>query len=165
MINMLKGAGLGSVVLMLTACTSTATPGVVKRQDVSKACEAESAVVLDVTEVVIHRNPEAAQTVGAALGGYAANRATKNNSDMIQVLATVAGAGAGAVVADAANNKLMYREGTELILKTQHGTFSVVQETDSDFVFLPGSEVWVVGSPLRGYSASRCANQVRVYPK
>lgn len=143
-------------------CTSTQNhPTVVD----GKTCPVQKGTVLDVQRVTIERNTDVAQTVGAGLGGYIANKATDNRGEVTQVLATAVGVAAGAVVGDRVADATQDLNGIELIVELDRGTHSIIQQS-TQYNFQSGDVVWVVGYPdSRVYSRTNCRGQdVRVFP-
>lgn len=141
-------------------------PTVPDSGDARSTCEATKGVIVDMMNVNIERNVEAAQAGGAALGGYIANEATRGENDVTQVIATVAGAAAGSAVGNAVGQRALNRDGVELLVEVNGNIVSVIQELDPAVTFHKGDPVWVVGATKRvSYSRNRCASGTRVLPR
>jgi outer membrane lipoprotein SlyB len=97
-------------------------------------------------EVTIEGNTEMAQGMGAAVGGYAGNRSAKNESELVEIAATVAGAAVGNMAGDVASKTIMSTPGTELMVYIDGTTHSIVQETDVRQPYAVGDDVWVIGN-------------------
>ena len=158
----MKKLFLVTAMLSIMGCTTSQNhPSVVD----GSTCPVQKGTVLDVQRVTIERNTEVAQTVGAGLGGYVANKATDSKGEVTQVLATAVGVAAGAVVADRVADATQDLSGVELIVELDRGTVSVTQQR-TQYNFGPGDAVWVVGYPdSRVYSRTNCRGQnVRIFP-
>ena len=148
--------------LLITGCTSTQnSPNVVD----GSTCPVQQGTVLDVQSVTIERNTETAQAIGAGVGGYVANNATRARGEVTRVLATAAGVAAGAVIGDKVADATQDLSGVELIVQLDRGTHSIIQQS-TRYNFQSGDAVWVVGYPdSRVYSRTNCRGQdVRVFP-
>ena len=147
--------------LLVVGCTSTQNHPTVTK---GSTCRAIEGVILDVQSVTIERNTEVAQSVGAGLGGYVANRATKDKDEVVEVLATAIGAGAGAVIGDKVADATQDLQGKELIVQMDSGVHSIIQQNVGTFT--PGDKVWVIGfTPKNYYRRNSCGEQVRVMPR
>jgi len=152
------------IISLITGCAGgSLKPTVPDSGDARSTCPVQEAVVLDLVNVTIERNVEAAQAGGAALGGYIGNRALKNESELEQVLGTVVGTAAGSAVGNAVGTRALNRDGVELILQVNGSAVSVVQELDPDVTFYKGDTVWVIGNVGNRYG--RCSSGTRVLPK
>lgn len=131
-------------------------PTDVSRDQAAKPQRVQEGTVITAYSVTIKGNTEAAQATGAALGAYAANRATKNNNDVTQVLATAGGAVAGSVVGNAVSDLTLDRKGVNIVIDLDTGgVISVTQQIDSSAVFNAGDSVYIINS----------GNQIKVLPK
>ncbi len=115
---------------------------------------------------------EVAQGAGAALGGYTANRAAKNESEVVEIIATVAGAAVGSVAGDMVSKNVMSKDGVELMVYVNGVTHSIIQESDINQPYAVGDDVWVVGNLTqpknwgnRYNTQSQCASGIRVLIK
>ena len=150
--------------MVLTACAGgSLKPTVPDSGDARNTCPVQEAVILDMVNVTIERNVEAAQAGGAALGGYIGNRALKNESELEQVIGTVAGTAVGSAVGNAVGTHALNRDGVELILQVNGNAVSVVQELDPGVTFYKGDTVWVIGNVGKRYG--QCSSGTRVLPK
>lgn len=142
--------------LLFTACASSSLrPTDPSRSAARSAQPVQSGVILDVKQVTIKANTEAAQTVGMGLGGYVGNAATRDNSEVVRVLSTAVGAVLGSVVGSTVGEAVLDQQGTELIVQLQNQTISVVQQVDENSLFNVGDTVWVI----------RTHGEIRVLPK
>lgn len=149
--------------LTVTGCASTQnSPNTTS----GATCPAQEGQVLDVQRVTIERNTQAAQAIGAGLGGYVANEATKDSDEVVRVLATALGAGAGAIAGDRVADATQDLSGFELVVQLDRGVHSIIQQ-DTPYRFLPGDQVWVIGYPEgRRYTrTTNCGQEVRVFPR
>lgn len=158
--------------LLMAASTSACAGGSLKPTvpdsgDARKACPVAEGTVIQVTDVTIEGNIEAAQAVGAGIGGYAGNRATKKENELVQIAATVAGAVVGSMAGDAAGKTALNKDGQELIVVINGKAHSIIQQTDGRASFVVGDDVWVIGD-LSGRNRSanqNCRNGIRAIPK
>lgn len=142
--------------MLVTGCVnSSLKPTDPNRGSARTAQSVQTGVILDVKSVTLKGNTQAAQTVGAGLGGYIGNVLTRDDGEVSQILGTVAGAAIGSAAGKVASDVAMDQQGVELILKTQTGVISIVQQVDDRAEFVVGSTVWVVGSN----------NNIRALPK
>lgn len=142
-------------------------PTVADKSDARKGCPVTEGTVIQVTDVTIEGNTEAAQGIGAAIGGYAGNRAVKDESELVSIAATVAGAAVGSVAGNAVAKNSLNKDGQELIVVIDGSAHSIIQETDGRAQFAVGDSVWVIGN-LSGnrYSKNQnCDNGIRAIPK
>ena len=144
------------------------------RDDGRRACPTAEGTIIDMVEVTIEGPTEIAQGTGAAFGGYVGNRAAKDESDVVEALATGLGVVAGSMAGDAAAKTVMSRDGVELMVYVDGVTHSIIQESDINQPYAVGDDVWVVGNlnPVRQsrYSStyntqSSCKSGVRVLIK
>ena len=159
-------------VLIVGCAGSSQKPTVPSRDDGRKACPTAEGTIIDIIEVTIEGPTEIAQGTGAALGAYTANRAAKNESEVVEVIATAAGAAVGSVAGDLASKNILSRDGVELMVYVNGVTHSIIQETDQRQPFAVGDNVWVVGhlQPDRSWGnrynqTSTCASGIRVLIK
>lgn len=161
------------VSLLIAGCAGgSQKPTVPSRDDGRRACPTSEGTIIDMVEVTIEGNTEVAQGAGAALGGYTANRAAKNESEVVEIIATVAGAAVGSVAGDMVSKNVMSRAGVELMVYVNGVTHSIIQEWDSRQPYLVGQDVWVVGNLTqpknwgnRYNTQSQCASGIRVLIK
>lgn len=144
-------------------------PTVPNSGDARKACPTTTGVVINVTEVTIQGNVEAAQGVGAAIGGYAGHEAAGNN-DVAKVFGAVAGAAVGTYAGNAVGNATLNKPGQELIVLIGDTSYTILQETDSRMGFGVGDTVYVIGDLSNRYRYGRsgntnCTNGIRVIKK
>lgn len=159
-------------VLIAGCAGGSQKPTVPSRDDGRKACPTAEGTIIDIVEVTIEGPTEIAQGTGAALGAYTANRAAKNESEVVEVIATAAGAAVGSVAGDLASKNILSRDGVELLVYVGGVTHSIIQETDQRQPFAVGDNVWVVGhlQPDRSWGnrynqTSSCASGIRVLIK
>jgi outer membrane lipoprotein SlyB len=144
--------------LILTACAGgSLKPTVPGQSDGRKACPTTEGTIIDIIDVTIEGPTEIAQGTGAAFGAYVGNRAAKDESDVVEALATGIGAVAGSMAGDAASKTVMSRAGVELMVYVGGTTHSIVQETDARQPYGVGDDVWVVGN-LNPVTQSRYSN-------
>lgn len=143
--------------LVLSGCAGgSLKPTDVSRDQAAKPQRVQEGTVITAYTVTIKGNTEAAQATGAALGAYAANRATKNNSDVAQVLATAGGAVIGSVAGNTVSDLTLDRKGVNIVIKLDTGSvISVTQQVDANAVFNAGDSVYIINS----------GNQIKVLPK
>lgn len=163
------------VSLLISGCAGgSQKPTVPSRDDGRKACPTAEGTIIDLTEVTIEGPTEIAQGTGAAFGGYVGNRAAKDESDVVEALATGVGAVVGSMAGDAAAKTVMSRAGVELMVYVNGTTYSIVQESDNRQPYAVGQDVWVVGNlnPVRQtrYSSTyqtqqSCKSGIRVLIK
>lgn len=160
--------------MSLQACAGTPVggsdkPTVPSGGDARKACPTTQGTVLATTDVIIQGNVQAAQGVGAAVGGYAGHEAAGDN-DIAKVLGAVAGAALGTYTGDAVGNATLNKSGQELVVLIGNTSYTILQETDSRMSFSTGDTVWVIGDLSNRYSYNRstntrCSNGIRVIKK
>ena len=161
------------VSLLIAGCAGgSQKPTVPSRDDGRRACPTSEGTIIDMVEVTIEGNTEVAQGAGAALGGYTANRAAKNESEVVEIIATMAGAAVGSVAGDMVSKNVMSRAGVELMVYVNGVTHSIIQEWDNRQPYLVGQDVWVVGNLTqpknwgnRYNTQSQCASGIRVLIK
>jgi len=159
--------------LLIAGCAGgSQKPTVPKRDDGRRACPTAEGTIIDLIEVTIEGPTEIAQGTGAALGGYTANRAAKNESEVVEIIATVAGAAVGSVAGDMVSKNVMARDGVELMVYVEGVTHSIIQESDVNQPYTVGQDVWVVGNLTQPKSwgnryntQTQCASGIRVLIK
>lgn len=135
------------VSLLVAGCAGgSLKPTVPSRDDGRKACPTSEGTIIDMVEVTIEGPTEIAQGAGAAFGGYVGNRAAKDESEVVEALATGVGAVIGSMAGDAASKNVMSKNGVELMVHVKGTTYSIVQEWDVNQPYLVGQDVWIVGS-------------------
>ena len=159
-------------VLIAGCAGGSQKPTVPSRDDGRRACPTSEGTIIDMVEVTIEGPTEIAQGTGAALGAYTANRAAKNESEVVEIIATAAGAAVGSVAGDIASKNILSRDGVELMVYVNGVTHSIIQEWDSNQPYLVGQDVWVVGNLTQDRSwgnrynqTSQCASGIRVLIK
>ena len=159
-------------VLIVGCAGGSQKPTVPSRDDGRRACPTAEGTIIDIVEVTIEGPTEIAQGTGAALGAYTANRAAKNESEVVEVLATAAGAAVGSMAGDMVSKNVLSRDGVELMVYVKGVTHSIIQETDQRQPFAVGQNVWVVGHLQQDRSwgnrynqTSSCASGIRVLIK
>lgn len=154
---MLRTTSILLLALSLSACAGgNLRPTDVSRSDARTPEAVQEGTVEQVYKVTLRSNTEVAQGVGAAVGGYAANRASKDTHEAVQVLATAAGVMVGSVVGDSVSDLALDKSGINLIVRLDSGsTIAISQQTDSRADFTVGDRVYLIGS----------GNQIRVLPK
>jgi outer membrane lipoprotein SlyB len=163
-----------SISLFVPGCAGTPVggsdkPTVPNSGDARKACPTTTGVVINVTEVTIQGNVEAAQGVGAAIGGYAGHEAAGDN-DVAKVFGAVAGAAVGTYAGNAVGNATLNKSGQELVILVGDTSYTILQETDVRMGFSSGDTVYVIGNlSSRNYynrgSNTNCTNGIRVIKK
>ncbi len=161
------------ICLILSACAGgSQKPTVPSRDDGRRACPTSEGTIIDIIDVTIEGNTEVAQGAGAALGGYTANRAAKNESEVVEIIATVAGAAVGSMAGDMVSKNVMARNGVELMVYVEGVTHSIIQESDVNQPYSVGQDVWVVGNLTqpknwgnRYNTQTQCASGIRVLIK
>ena len=159
--------------LLIAGCAGgSQKPTVPSRDDGRRACPTAEGTIIDLIEVTIEGPTEIAQGTGAALGGYTANRAAKNESEVVEIIATVAGAAVGSVAGDMVSKNVMARDGVELMVYVNGVTHSIIQESDVNQPYTVGQDVWVVGNLTqpktwgnRYNTQTQCASGIRVLIK
>ena len=161
-----------AVSLVISGCAGgSLKPTVPSQSDGRKACPTSEGTIIDIIDVTIEGNTEVAQGAGAALGGYTANRAAKNESEVVEIVATVAGAAVGSVAGDMVSKNVLSRDGQELMVYVNGVTHSIVQESDINQPYSVGQDVWVVGNLTANKLGSRynntpsCTSGIRVLIK
>jgi outer membrane lipoprotein SlyB len=146
-------------------------PTVPNSGDARKACPTTEGVVLQTTDVTIQGNVEAAQGVGAAIGGYAGHEAAGDN-DVAKVFGAVAGAAIGTYAGNAVGNATLNKSGQEVVILLMYNNQSVtvLQESDNRMRFSEGDYVYVIGdlsnrNYYRRASNTSCNNGIRVIKK
>lgn len=154
---MLRTTSILLLALSLTACAGGNLRPTDVRQTEARTPEAvQQGTVVQVIEVTLRSKTEVAQGVGAAVGGYTANRAAKNSHEALQALATVAGAAVGSVVGDSVSDLALDKPGLNLIIELDTGKIiAVSQQTDTGVSFRNGDRVYLIGS----------GNNIRILPK
>ena len=161
------------VSLLIAGCAGgSQKPTVPSRDDGRRACPTAEGTIIDMVEVTIEGPTEIAQGTGAALGAYTANRAAKNESEVVEIIATAAGAAVGSVAGDMVSKNVMSRDGVELMVYVNGVTHSIIQESDVNQPYAVGQDVWVVGNLVQDRSwgnrynqTSQCASGIRVLIK
>lgn len=160
------------ICLILSACAGgSLKPTVPSQSDGRKACPTSEGTIIDIIDVTIEGNTQVAQGAGAALGGYTANRAAKNESEVVEIVATVAGAAVGSMAGDMVSKNVLSRDGQELMVYVNGVTHSIVQESDINQPYSVGQDVWVVGNLTTKQLGSRynttpqCQSGIRVLIK
>ena len=130
-------------ILVITSCASTYSslqPEVVSRADAQKQQYVVFGVVRDTNRVIIEGDREVGAVAGAAIGGKIGKEIT--DSEPEQDIATVLGAVVGASIgSEISANK---REGIELLIETDTGSFvSIIQEIGS-YSFFNGQKVRII---------------------
>ncbi len=130
-------------ILVITSCASTYSslqPEVVSRADAQKQQYVVFGVVKDTNRVIIEGDREVGAVAGAAIGGKIGKEIT--DSEPEQDIATVLGAVVGATIgSEISANK---REGIELLIETDTGSFvSIIQEIGS-YSFFNGQKVRII---------------------
>ncbi len=130
-------------ILVITSCASTYSslqPEVVSRSDAQKQQYVVFGVVRDTNRVLIEGDREVGAVAGAAIGGKIGKEIT--DSEPEQDIATVLGAVVGATIgSEISANK---REGIELLIETDTGSFvSIIQEIGS-YSFFNGQKVRII---------------------
>ena len=130
-------------ILVITSCASTYSslqPEVVSRADAQKQQYVVFGVVRDTNRVIIEGDREVGAVAGAAIGGKIGKEIT--DSEPEQDIATVLGAVVGASIgSEISANK---REGIELLIETDAGSFvSIIQEIGS-YSFFNGQKVRII---------------------
>ena len=163
--------------LIISGCAGgSLKPTVPNQKDGRVACPTSEGTIIDMTEVTIEGPTEIAQGAGAAFGGYVGNRAAKDESEVVEALATGVGAVVGSMAGDAASKTVMSRDGVELMVHVRGTTYSIVQEWDNRQPYMVGQDVWVVGSLTQpknnnswnnryGNTNNNCASGIRVLIK
>ena len=159
--------------LIISGCAGgSQKPTVPSRDDGRRACPTSEGTIIDIIDVTIEGNTEVAQGAGAALGGYTANRAAKNESEVVEIIATVAGAAVGSMAGDMVSKNVMSRPGQELMVYVEGVTHSIIQESDVNQPYSVGQDVWVVGNLThpknwgnRYNTQTQCASGIRVLIK
>ncbi len=159
--------------LIISGCAGgSQKPTVPSRDDGRRACPTSEGVIIDIIDVTIEGNTEVAQGAGAALGGYTANRAAKNESEVVEIVATVAGAAVGSIAGDMVSKNVMSKPGQELMVYVNGVTHSIIQESDVNQPYSVGDDVWVVGNltPEKSWgnrynTTPQCASGIRVLIK
>lgn len=163
--------------ILITGCAGgSLKPTVPSKDDGRKACPTYEGTINDVVEVTIEGLTEVAQGAGAAFGGYVGNRSAKNESDVVEALATGVGVAVGSMAGDVASKTVMSRDGVELMVHIKGTTYSIVQEQDVNQPFVVGQDVWVVGNLNQpknsnywnnryGNTRSKCSSGIRVLIK
>ena len=161
-----------AVILIFTACAGgSLKPTVPGQSDGRRACPTSEGVIIDIIDVTIEGNTQVAQGAGAALGGYTANRAAKNESEVVEIVATVAGAAVGSMAGDLVSKNVLSRDGQELMVYVNGVTHSIIQESDINQPYSVGDDVWVVGNLTANKTGNRynttpqCASGIRVLIK
>ena len=159
-------------VLVAGCAGGSQKPTVPSRDDGRRACPTAEGTIIDLVDVTIEGPTEIAQGTGAAFGGYVANRAAKDESDVVEALATGLGVVAGSMAGDAAAKTVLSKDGVELMVFVNGVTHSIIQETDVHQPFKVGQDVWVVGHLAQDRSwgnrynqTSSCASGIRVLIK
>jgi len=155
--NISKALLVATLSVNLVACAGSGLrPTDVSRTDARKAETVREGTVLEIYEVTLRGNTEVAQGTGAVLGGYVANRATKDSNEAVQVLATAAGAVVGSVVGESASNMALDKPGLNIVVKLDSGgTLAISQQTDTRTNLQIGGRVYLIGS----------GNNIRILPK
>ena len=130
-------------IIVTTSCVSSVNslqPEVVSRSDAQKQQYVVFGTIRDTNRVTIEDDREVGAIAGAAIGGKIGKEIT--GSEPEQDIATVLGAMVGATIgSEIAANK---REGIELLIETDSGSFvSIIQEIGA-YSFFNGQKVRII---------------------
>jgi len=126
-----------------------------ERKDARQAELVRQGTVVESFSITIRGYTEAAQATGAAVGGYAANRAVQDQNEAVQILAAAAGAVVGSMVGDTTSDFLMDKPGINLIIKLDSGGTIAISQQRSSLRFNTGQRVYLIGAD----------KQIRVLPQ
>jgi outer membrane lipoprotein SlyB len=154
---MLKNIIAITLCIPLMACAgANMRPTDVSRGEARSLQRTTEATVIDIMRVTIRGETEIAQGVGAASGGYIANRAAKGENQAVQAAATIAGVLVGSIAGNTVSNVAMDKSGTSIVLRLDSGTVqTITQQNDARVDFDVGDRVWIIYN----------GNQVRVLPQ
>ena len=152
------------LVMLITGCATGGSlrPDMPSASEGRKACNFVMGTVISVQDIIIEADRETSQATGAAVGGYLANQASKDDDDVEQAMKTLAGAVIGNAIGDAVS-KGKDRPGLQIFVELggTGGGITVVQEK-AGYNFSSGQEVLVTGYPVERYNRT-CS--LRVLPK
>ena len=131
------------VIVGLSACATSNSGSVYKRDEVRQAQVVKTGVVESVRQVQIEGTDGIIGAVaGGAVGGVAANSIGKGKG---KSLATVIGAVAGALAGKMAEEEFTKKDGLEITVQLDNGSLiAIVQEADE--AFHPGERVRLLES-------------------
>jgi outer membrane lipoprotein SlyB len=132
------------LLLALSACSTSTSPDVVRRQDAQQLSTVLDATVLSVRAVTIEgRETGLGGAAGSVIGGVAgASVGGRREGTIVGVLGAVAGAVAGTAVERMGNRE----HAVEIVLQIRGGDRrAIVQAAGSD-IFAPGDAVMLVTS-------------------
>ena len=130
--------------LLLQACASSLEGDVYSRDEARQTMQVQWATVVSTKPVVIEgERSNTGKLAGGLIGGAAGHVVTDSNT---QVLTTAVGAVAGAMVGQAAEERMTRAQGLELTIKMDNNgeTIVIVQEVKSVSDFAAGDHVKLV---------------------
>ncbi len=135
---------LATVVLALSGCMSDLTGTTYSRQEARQMQVVKFGTIAEVRLVKLEGTESGVGTLaGGAAGGIAAGSNVGSGSG--SAVAAIAGAVAGGVLGNMAEKKLTEKQGVELTVRLEDGTYvSVVQQADANAPFTPGDRVKIL---------------------
>lgn len=153
------------LIISLTGCAvgGSLKPEVTKRDEAREPCPFVTGTIISVKDIVIEGDVEKAQVAGSVAGGYIGNRLAKDESELVKVLATGAGAAAG----NAIGNKVgqgMSRPGVMLFVDIHNGGSGIsVSQEAGEYTFATGDKVILSGHIQKRRYSQNCP--LRVFPQ
>jgi len=138
------GLSAAIVVLGLSACAPSQSPGVYQRDQAQRGLEVQTGVIENIRAIVIEGNRSVVSQVGGAvLGGVLGSTVGSGTGRRV---ATAAGAAAGTVAGQAAEERASRQQGVEVTVRLTDGSvIAVAQATDPSMApFMLGERVRVL---------------------
>ena len=133
--------------VMLAGCMGgSLKPADTVRKDAKQIEDVKEGTIIQIVDVTIRGNTEAAQAAGGLLGGYAANRATRDQDEVVQVLASAGGLLVGTIVGDSMSDLALDKPGVNLLVKSRGRIIAITQQVDRRQNFKVNDNVWIIGS-------------------
>ena len=139
----MKNLLLIAVIFITSSCVNNSLqPDVVSRSDAQKQQYVVFGTIMDVSIVTIEGDREVGAAAGAAIGAAVGKNTTDSEpeSDIAAVLGGLVGSAIGSGIGSAVTK----RDGVELLIETESGSFiSIIQEV-SNFSYITGQKVRII---------------------
>ena len=133
---------LATTLFLISCSNMSLTPEVVRKSDVQKQQYVVIGTILDVTSVTIEGDRETGAAAGALIGGSVGKNVT--DSEPESDIAAVVGGLVGSAVGSEIGSALTKKDGVELLIETESGSFvSIIQEA-GNFSYNTGQKVRII---------------------
>ena len=139
----MKNLLLIAVIFITSSCVNNSLqPDVVSRSDAQKQQYVVFGTIMDVSIVTIEGDREVGAAAGAAIGAAVGKNTT--DSEPESDIATVLGGLVGSAIGSGIGSAVTKRDGVELLIETESGSFiSIIQEV-SNFSYITGQKVRII---------------------